>query len=254
MSAIFSIGVFVLHTTYLTRHAYHVQMEGLPESAKPTLSLQLSSPVEEAALTDIFDPNVAEVPESMKASFRGAETGQATLTISAKDADIPLGSSEPLDLSLLTEFDAMDSKKEYTAESSVPIRAEGQSEGDPVCTATIRVTFEPSAADRRAQLYDKLGVATKKKGAVVDKLRQASHANRQVATRAAPPSPAVKAGFLNKAKQEPGPSRLQIWTERFNRYLGPESFLRKVKNYFIFVGVVGFFHFKGHVLALPPPV
>mmetsp|Transcript_12287 Transcript_12287/g.16085 ORF Transcript_12287/g.16085 Transcript_12287/m.16085 type:complete len:278 (-) Transcript_12287:183-1016(-) len=232
-----------------------LKMEGLPEGAKPTLQLQLSSPVEEASVSEVFNPALEEVPENMKATFRGAETGQATLTVSAKDADIPLGSSEPLDLSLLTEFDAMSSKKEYIVEKAVPILAEGQTEGDPVCTASLQILYEPSAAERREQLYDKLAVATKKKSAVVEKLRQASHDNRQMATRpAGPPSPAVKPGFLNKAKKEPEPSKLQVWMDRFNRYLGPESIVRKAKNYFIFFGTMAFFHFQGHALALPPPV
>lgn len=234
-----------------------LKVEGLPEGAKPSLKLELSSPVEEATITEIFDPLVQDVPETMKATFRGVETGLATLTVTAKDVDIPLGSSSPLDLSLLTNFDAMTSKKEYESESTLDIRAESKSEGESVCNVTIRITYEPSSAEKREQLYDKLSDATKKKSTMVEKLRQAAHANRQMTTRAPSSSPAVKAGFLNKTsrkEENEQPGLFQIWSDRFQRYFGPQSFLRKAKNYFIFAGIVGFFHFKGHVLALPPPV
>jgi hypothetical protein len=68
--------------------------------------------------------------------------------------------------------------------------------------------------------------------------------------------PSLKPGFLNKKKKET--TRMQ---KLYERTLGPASMLRKGwgavcfgKNYFIFFGAISFFHFKGQMLALPPPV
>lgn len=92
----------------------------------------------------------------------------------------------------------------------------------------------------------------------------------------------VKAGFLNrggggtksaksttgdddddKSKKKKGgfllvSSNVKRW---FERVTGPESIIRKAafmtfvtKDYWIFLGAVGFFHYRGQVLALPPPV
>lgn len=233
---------------------FFFQTEGLPEGAKPNLQFQLSSPVEEASLSEILDESLDEIPDTMKATFRGAETGQATLTITAKDADIPLGSSEPIDLSLVTTFDAMTPKKEYKGDTSVAIRAEGQSDGEPVCTLFLRIFFEPSSSQKREQLYEKLGEATKRKASVLEVLRDV--ASRQMTTRGQPTSPskpAVKAGFLNKTKKEE-PSKLQVVLDKVTAFFGPDSMARKLKNYFIFFGTMAFFHFQGHLLALPPPV
>lgn len=71
-------------------------MEGLPESAKPVVVLQLSSPVEEATISQIFDPlNSDPPPEGTLATFKGVETSVATLSVTVSDAEIPLGSSSP---------------------------------------------------------------------------------------------------------------------------------------------------------------
>jgi hypothetical protein len=93
----------------------------------------------------------------------------------------------------------------------------------------------------------------------VEKLRQLAMqaARSQVAVQASGTKPAVQAGFLNKkgaAAKEPH------WAvEWYNRKLGPKVDLAKVilpiaKNYLIFFGAVGFFHFQGQALALPRPV
>ncbi|KAL7559746.1 hypothetical protein ACA910_002736 [Epithemia clementina (nom. ined.)] len=229
-----------------------LKIDGLPDSYKPKLALQLSSPVEEATLTELFDPEVAEPPAGMKVSFRGVETGQATLTLDVIDGDSKsLGSSEPLDLAPSTKFDAMAAKKEYESDIVFSVKSNGEAKED-VCTVTLRLTFVPSATEKREQLYELLSVAAKKKAAVVEKLRKASMSatSTQAASKS---SPAVKAGFLNKPKQEE--SKIKGW---YNAYLGPQSFVRRnfsvIKNYVIFFGAVGFFHFQGHVLALPPPV
>lgn len=247
-----------------------IQIEGLPESSRlPKLSLQLSSPVEEASLTELFDPSLEDPPASMKASFRGIETNQATLTLEVLDAAAAaggvdsnrLGSAEPLDLASTLQCDAMSSKKEYQLEPTIPVYGEEGKE-KAVCHVTLRLIFVPSAAEKREKLYELLTVATKKKATVVDKLRKVSMqaSNNSSGTQTTPKSPAVKAGFLNNNSNKPKMEEQQQnqWKVWYNTYLGPASFVRRnfsvLKNYIIFFGAVGFFHFQGHVLALPPPV
>ena len=211
--------------------------------------------MEEATLTELFDAEADDPPSSMKASFKGVETGQATLTLEVSDdQSTSLGSSEPLDLAPPTSFDAMSTKKEHESEVSLVVKGEGEAAAEPVCTVVLRLSYTPSAAEKKAKLYELLAVATKKKASVVEKLRHASMASSgsQVATKSSA-SPAVKAGFLNKQKNEE--FSLKTW---FDSYFGPQSFIRRnfhvAKNYIVFFGAVGFFHFQGHVLALPPPV
>ena len=58
------------------------QVEGLPEAAEPVISLQLSSPIEEATLTKVFDPAASDT-SGMVAIFRGVEIKNATLSVAA---------------------------------------------------------------------------------------------------------------------------------------------------------------------------
>lgn len=231
-----------------------LKIEGLTETVKPKLSLQLSSPIEEITLTELFDPSAEEPSESMKASFRGVQTNQATLVLEVIDADSTrLGSADPLDVAPTVKFDAMSSKKEY--ESEVTLAVHGETKELQVCTVTLRLVFVPSAAEKRERLYELLTAATKKKASVVERLRRASMSAAASSTQmtSKPNSPSVRAGFLNKPKQ--AENQWKVW---YDTYLGPESFVRRnfpvLKNYIIFFGAVGFFHYQGHVLALPPPV
>ena len=97
-------------------------MEGLPESAKPVVVLQLSSPVEEATISQIFDPlNSDPPPEGTLATFKGVETSVATLSVTVSDAEIPLGSSSPHEVAPLCALDAMDVKDQYVTELPVAI-------------------------------------------------------------------------------------------------------------------------------------
>lgn len=255
-------------------------MEGLPEGAKPSFSLQLSSPVEEQLLENVYDPIA---PTENVAVFSGVETSVATLTVSAKDADIDLGVSSLYEVAPLCPVDAMSSEPEYVTELAVAIVAE-KTEGDedkeeevfedtkedltegpsehvelvqPICTVTFRVTYKPSSKDLREVLYDLLNKASQKKAKAIAQLRQSAVA----ASRAAPSemnvakkSPAVKAGFLNKKKKEP--SKIKAW---YDKNLGPNSMLRSSiipisKNYIIFFGTIALCHWKGHELAIPAPV
>lgn len=225
--------------------------------------MQLSSPVEEQTLDKLFDPLA---PTENLALFEGVEVSQATLTVSAKDADIELGASASLDVAPLCPVDATSPQAQYATELAVAIVASIDAEEpkqdeeqskvvQPTCTITLRVTYKPSAKDQREELYDLLNKASQKKVKAIDRLRQCATA----VSRAAPPStdvtkPAVKPGFLNTKKKKEK-SKLKQW---YDRMLGPQSFMRQVmpiaKNYVIFFGAVAIFHFKGQEMALPAPV
>lgn len=232
----------------------------MPEAADPKLSLQLSSPIEEAELTELHDP--AE-PDAHKVSFAGVETGQATLTVTAVDATIPLGSSISYDLAQLVAIDAMQPETEYVKELDVAIlppdeAAESEQNSDlvtnVVCTVTLQLTYQPSPKDQREELYELLNKTTQRKSKAVEQLRQAAvHASRsQVAVKSN--KPAVQSGFLNKSTAKPD-NFVMAW---YKKNLGPGSLVRRVgpvaKNYIIFFGAVGLMHFQGQAMALPRPV
>ena len=278
-----------------------VQTELLPATVQPTFSLQLSSPVEEITLTKLHDPLNSEAEGSI-AVFSGVDTSMATLTVSVKDAEFTLGSSEATDVKPLAPLDAMMPAPQYVSEIPVAIVSksdeeaiaaksedsdtgltyedakeevveEGESDKGgaviPVCIVTLRVTYKPSFKDLQDELYDMLNKASQNKAEALDKLRQkAAEAGRvgkstaaagetSMTTMTSSPrgsSPAVKRGFLNKKKKEE-PSKFKQW---YDRMLGPQSFLRQTfpiaKNYVVFFGAVAIFHWKGQLLALPPPV
>ena len=82
------------------------KVTGLPESAMPRFKLQLSSPIEELALTKIWDPLNADA-EGLTVRFKGVDSSVAALTVSSYDADVPLGSGAGNDVALLCKFDLM---------------------------------------------------------------------------------------------------------------------------------------------------
>ena len=61
------------------------------------------SPIEELELTKIWDPLNADV-EGSTVRFEGVDSSVATLTVSAYDADVPLGSGAGHDVALLFKF------------------------------------------------------------------------------------------------------------------------------------------------------
>ena len=67
------------------------EVTGILESAMPRFKLQLSSPIEELELTKIWDPLKADAKGST-VRFEGVESSVATLTVSAYNVDVPLGS------------------------------------------------------------------------------------------------------------------------------------------------------------------
>ena len=69
----------------------------------PRFKLHLSSPIEELELTKIWDPLNADA-EGLTVRFEGVESSVATLTVSAYNADVPLGSGAGHDVALLCKF------------------------------------------------------------------------------------------------------------------------------------------------------
>ena len=147
-----------------------------------------------------------------------------------------------------------------------------------ICTVTLKVTYKPSAKDQREELYDLLNKTSQRKATALSELRKLSTTKAAAAaassssTAVTKPS-GVKSGFLNKGgankksnindeennNNKGFVSKVKNWYGRF--VTGPESIVMKTafwgvvtKDFWIFFGAVGFFHFNGHVLALPPPV
>jgi len=256
--------------------------EGLPETAKPTLKLQLSSPIEEREVS----------LGGEKVTFEGVEISMATLGVDAKDADIPLGASmEPIEIApLCTLEDPKQPKDEYVTEVAVNIVApakesetggeaaelEGESKAEPiVCSLTLKVTYKPSLKDQREELYDLLNKTSQKKAAALSELRKRSIEKARAGASSAGESgsstaitrskTSVRPGFLNKGgknnddEAEKGfVSTVKKW---YTRVTGPDSIVMKTafwsvvtKDFWIFFGAVGFIHYRGSVLSLPPPV
>lgn len=113
----------------------------MPEGAAPTFALQLSSPVEEITITQLFDP-LNETAEGSLAAFAGVEISTATLTVAAKDADIPLGVSAPQDVSSLCQIqNVMDVQAEYVKETTIDIVPEAST------TTTTTTTTEATTTE-----------------------------------------------------------------------------------------------------------
>ena len=72
----------------------------------PRFKLQLSSPIEELELTKIWDPLNADT-EGSTLRFEGVDSSVATLTVSAYNTNVHLGSGAGHDVALLCKFDPM---------------------------------------------------------------------------------------------------------------------------------------------------
>lgn len=187
------------------------------------------------------------------------------MTVSATDADIPLGTSISYDLSTIIAVDNAAGKPivEELPVAILPSDSTDQVVSEAICTMTLRLSFQPSIKDQRDKLYEKLNVETRKKASAVEELRQVALAasrqqQQQQQQGVVQKSPAVQSGFLNRSSPEKPKGLLGKMTQWYNRTLGPDSLLRRsfpvAKNYLIFFGAVGLFHFRGQHLALPPPV
>lgn len=260
-------------------------VEGLPESAKPMLSLQLSSPIESRELT----------LDGGKVTFTGVETSMATLSVEAKDADVALGScANPIEIAPLCVLeDPKQPKDEYVSDVPIAIvaatgaeavdAAGGEKEAtvvaaEPVvCSVTLKVTYKPSPKDQREELYDLLNKTSQRKAEALAALRSLSmkqagslSAGNQSSSTAVTKSSSVKPGFLNKGgggigkednENGGGKGLLSTVKKWYGRVTGPDSIVRKAafwtvatKDFWIFFGAVGLFHYRGNALALPPPV
>eukprot|EP00549_Striatella_unipunctata_P019467 CAMPEP_0118707196 /NCGR_PEP_ID=MMETSP0800-20121206/21039_1 /TAXON_ID=210618 ORGANISM="Striatella unipunctata, Strain CCMP2910" /NCGR_SAMPLE_ID=MMETSP0800 /ASSEMBLY_ACC=CAM_ASM_000638 /LENGTH=372 /DNA_ID=CAMNT_0006609935 /DNA_START=221 /DNA_END=1339 /DNA_ORIENTATION=- len=74
-----------------------IKVSDLAQGASPSIRLQLSSPVEELTITKLQDP-LDKDAEGSFVLFEGVDTSAATLSVSANDADIPLGTSDIQDV------------------------------------------------------------------------------------------------------------------------------------------------------------
>jgi len=84
------------------------QVLGLPSEARPEFTIQLSSPIESLTVNEFYDPLDPDKVGSF-ADFRDVDTSVATITITAHDADIPLGTSALFDVKPLCEVEVMGS-------------------------------------------------------------------------------------------------------------------------------------------------
>merc|ERR1719401_455933 len=140
----------------------------------------------------------------------------------------------------------------------------------PLYTLTVHLEYTPSPDDKRDALYDKLNEVSKRKVAAIESLRKsaaivnrdkASDSNKNSSGVGEKKGPAVKSGFLNKPSSKtsflegkPSP----FWKRWYDKTLGSQSILWVVgpvaKNYILFAGLSFLIHYKGDLLALPPPV
>lgn len=250
------------------------KVEGLPETAKPTLKLQLSSPIEEREVS----------LGGEKAIFESVETSVATLAVDAMDADIPLGAStNPIEVApLCTLDDPKQPKAEYVTEIPVEIVAPtpatddkeeseateaGEAKAEPsICSVTLTVTYKPSSKDQREELYDLLNKTSQRKATALQELRKrsieraragaASATEGGKSTAVTRSKPSVKPGFLNKGGKkgddEDDKTFVSAVKKWYKRVTGPDSIVMKTaffavvtKDFWIFFGAVGFMHYRG---------
>lgn len=98
------------------------KVAGLPDGAEPKLTVQLSSPIEEASIVV-----GGEDAEACRHKFSGVDVSSAMLTVTAADADIPLGTSAPHDVAPLCEFDALQPSKKVTELDVAIVPGDGSS-------------------------------------------------------------------------------------------------------------------------------
>ena len=151
-------------------------------------------------------------------------------------------------------------------------------------TVTVQVVYTPSRQDQREAVYEVLNQTSQRKAtalATLRKLATTAPSNAGDTKTASSSSSSVQPGFLNRTtkannnnKDEEDDkatttthrgawlgrtsTRLSAW---WTRVTGPQSLVRKAafltvvtKDYWIFLGAVGFCQCRGHLLALPPPV
>jgi len=220
------------------------------------------------------------------------EEVKVEISTETKDTEPPIEDSTPaIENEVVSDSD--DATKEPTTEEPVPTTKDQTKEEEkgedkepledsapvattsvitPICVVTFKIEYTPSKKEERDALYELLNTTSKKKTLALEKLRKTAAAMSQArhttsssalttsSTTAGPPltkpSTAVKSGFLNKKGATPKEPNFLM--RMYNRSIGPESmfqnFFPVAKNYCVFFGAIALFHFKGHELALPPPV
>eukprot|EP00577_Skeletonema_sp_RCC1716_P019075 CAMPEP_0113375322 /NCGR_PEP_ID=MMETSP0013_2-20120614/2043_1 /TAXON_ID=2843 ORGANISM="Skeletonema costatum, Strain 1716" /NCGR_SAMPLE_ID=MMETSP0013_2 /ASSEMBLY_ACC=CAM_ASM_000158 /LENGTH=331 /DNA_ID=CAMNT_0000257347 /DNA_START=73 /DNA_END=1068 /DNA_ORIENTATION=+ /assembly_acc=CAM_ASM_000158 len=278
---------------------HKINASGEDSTAPGTFKVNLSSPIEERTITQLFDP-LDPTAEGGIVTFEQLETSNALLTIEAfsgaDDALVKVGtsaahdllplcqdgekSSSTVEIAIVSESSGepvLESKESDEWEDAVDEeKAEDEGvakEGDaqsptkeaklqlPLCTLSVQLEYTPSANDKRDSLYEKLNEVSKRKAAAIEKLRQSAAAVNRAKMAESDEGKGkggnvVKAGFLNKSKPEA--KAVPFWKRWYEKTIGPQSMLWVVgpiaKNYVIFIGCSVFFHYKGDLLALPPPV
>lgn len=224
--------------------------------------------VDEAEESESWEDAVAEEEEKEE----GAEDKEATKDEEEEATEIEAEASPEDTVEKEEEATDESATKDESEDESKPTAQEDESKTLelqlPIYTLTIQLEYTPSPDDKRDALYDKLNEVSKRKVAAIDSLRKCAGIISRAAkaseaagggemTTSPGKSPAVKSGFLNNKPKasEKGPP---IWKKWYEKTIGPQSMLWVVgpiaKNYVLFVGVSLFIHFKGDLLALPPPV
>jgi hypothetical protein len=161
------------------------------------------------------------------------------------------------------KFEDAKEEPEDVTEDTKPAQEEGANGSKiqvPVCTLSVHLEYTPSLNDKRDALYDQLNEVSKRKAEAIELLRKSASALNRAKLEEVDDkkSPAVKSGFLNKSKPASVKAPPPFWKRWYDKTIGPKSMLWVIgpvaKNYVIFFGVSAFFHYKGELLALPPPV
>ena len=183
---------------------------------KGGLSLQLSSPVEDAKLTNVGEST----------TFRGVEIEQATLSVN--------GQAAVQDVAVFTQnlLKPLEDTRSYTKEVSIALESSK-------ATVFFKTTFVPSNDDLRKILYEQLNEATQRKASARNALGSRSGETKKKSV--------SFGGFLNN-KEEAKPSKLLVWFQT------AVAIAPRVKNYVFFAVFVFASNYRGHLLALPEPV
>lgn len=129
------------------------KVTGLPDTAKPLINIQLSSPIESQTITCLYDPLNPSL-EGSYAIFSGVEAENATITVQVSDEDIPLGSSALLDVKPLTKIDVLGGVFKKVTELEVAIVANDESTANSIGNEAVE---EPSSETEGTAEVDDYG-------------------------------------------------------------------------------------------------
>lgn len=206
-----------IKNTALIRCIYSLYRQTEGDLGTQELSLQLSSPVEEATLAST----------GSSTTFRGVEIAQATLSIN--------GQSAVQDVAVFTQnmVKPLQDARSYTKEVSIDLESSG-------AKVFLKTTFVPSNDDLRKLLYEQLNEATQRKASARNALRSKTGETKKKSV--------SFGGFLNNKEEPAMPSKLLVWFQT------AVAIAPRVKNYVFFAVFVFASNYRGHFLALPEPV